>query len=66
MVSSTSSSVYPSADFAWFPLRNPGIVSIPAGFLLGWLGTVMTHHQEASAYEEFEVRALVGIGSDAE
>ena len=26
--------------WSWFPLSNPGIISIPAGFLLGWLGTV--------------------------
>lgn len=66
VVSSTSSSIYPSADFAWFPLQNPGIVSIPAGFFLGWLGTVLTHRQETSSYEEFEVRALVGAGADNE
>ena len=29
-----------SIDFHWFPLDNPGIVSIPLAFLLGWLGTV--------------------------
>ena len=29
----------PARDFAWFPLTNPGIVSIPLGFFLGWLGT---------------------------
>ena len=27
-------------DFHWFPLDNPGIVSIPLAFFLGWLGTV--------------------------
>ena len=25
---------------SWFPLENPGIISIPLGFLFGWLGTV--------------------------
>ena len=30
----------PSVDFHWFPLDNPGIVSIPLAFFLGWLGTV--------------------------
>jgi cation/acetate symporter len=60
VVSSTPDSVYPDADFAWFPLQNPGIVSIPAGFLLGWLGSRLGPRQEASVYEDFEVRALVG------
>ena len=27
-------------DFHWFPLDNPGIISIPLSFLLGWIGTV--------------------------
>ena len=30
----------PSADFAWFPLANPGIVSIPLAFILGIVGTL--------------------------
>ncbi|KUO17483.1 sodium/solute symporter [Streptomyces dysideae] len=63
VVSATPNSLYPDADFAWFPLQNPGIVSIPAGFLLGWLGTVLSpspRQEEASPYEEFEVRMLVG------
>ena len=30
--------VPPSIDFHWFPLENPGIISIPLGFLFGWLG----------------------------
>jgi cation/acetate symporter len=60
VVSSTPDSIYPSADFAWFPLQNPGIVSIPAGFLLGWLGTVLSGRQEGVSNEEFEVRMLVG------
>ncbi|GAB2853221.1 cation acetate symporter [Streptomyces deserti] len=60
VVSSTPASFYPDADFAWFPLQNPGIVSIPAGFLLGWLGTVLSDRQEEPGLEEFEVRMLVG------
>ena len=30
----------PGVDFHWFPLDNPGLVSIPLSFLLGYLGTV--------------------------
>jgi cation/acetate symporter len=60
VVSSTPDSLYPDADFAWFPLQNPGIVSIPAGFLLGWLGSLLGPPQEATVYEDFEVRALIG------
>lgn len=64
IISSQPNSVYPDADFAWFPLQNPGIVSIPAGFLLGWLGSVTGKRPQAgtssTTFEEFEVRALVG------
>ncbi|MGW0842256.1 solute symporter family protein [Streptomyces sp. NPDC002787] len=60
VVSSTPDSVYPNADFAWFPLQNPGIVSIPAGFLLGWFGSRLGPREEATVYEDFEVRALIG------
>ena len=30
----------PNVDFAWFPLANPGIVSIPLAFILGIVGTL--------------------------
>ncbi|WP_374206450.1 hypothetical protein [Streptomyces sp. WAC04114] len=62
VVSSAPGSFYPGVDFAWFPLQNPGIVSIPVGFLLGRLGTVLDKGpaEEPAAHEEFEVRMLVG------
>jgi cation/acetate symporter len=52
-------------DISWFPLENPGIVSIPLGFLLGWLGTI-TSKETASEerYTELEVRALTGAGAE--
>ncbi|MEJ7727531.1 MAG: cation acetate symporter, partial [Actinomycetes bacterium] len=34
------SMLQPPIDFHWFPLDNPGIISIPLAFILGWLGTV--------------------------
>ena len=37
--------MFPDVDFAWFPLENPGIISIPLGFLLGWLGTVLSKEE---------------------
>ena len=40
-VTGASLSLFPAdVDFHWFPLQNPGIVSIPLGFFFGWLGTV--------------------------
>ena len=65
VVSGKPTAMISDADFAWFPLENPGIISIPAGFFFGWLGTV-TSREPASeaAYDEFEVRALTGAGSE--
>ncbi|MBA2574088.1 MAG: cation acetate symporter [Nocardioidaceae bacterium] len=52
-------------DFSWFPLENPGIVSIPIGFLLGYVGSITSREPEAEArYNELEVRALTGAGSE--
>jgi cation/acetate symporter len=54
-----------SIDISWFPLENPGIVSIPLGFLLGYLGSITSKEPEAEErYTELEVRALTGAGSE--
>jgi cation/acetate symporter len=52
-------------DFAIFPLSNPGIVSIPLAFFLGWLGTVLDKNTEDPAKQsEMEVRSLTGVGAE--
>ncbi|MFF2272933.1 cation acetate symporter [Agromyces sp. NPDC058136] len=52
-------------DFAFFPLSNPGIVSIPLAFFLGWLGTVLDKHTEDPLKQsEMEVRSLTGVGAE--
>ncbi|MFK4102890.1 cation acetate symporter [Streptomyces sp. NPDC019531] len=38
-VSGSPTALLPGLDFAVFPLHNPAIVSVPVGFLLGWLGS---------------------------
>jgi cation/acetate symporter len=54
-----------SIDISWFPLENPGLVSIPIGFLLGFLGTISSReHSAEERYTELEVRALTGAGSE--
>ena len=61
-----TASLFPlGVDFSWFPLENPGIVSIPFGFLMGYLGTISSREDEAEArYNELEVRSLTGAGSE--
>jgi cation/acetate symporter len=51
----------PDVDFSWFPLDNPGIVSIPLSFLLGWLGTITSKERsDPQRFAEMEVRSLTG------
>ncbi len=64
-VSGTPTSMIRGADFAWFPLSNPGLVSIPASFLLGVLGTFLGSRERfnAARFAEMEVRSLTGAGA---
>ncbi|MEU5592731.1 cation acetate symporter [Streptomyces sp. NPDC020298] len=61
-VSGDPAALLPDADFAVFPLHNPGLVAVPAGFLLGWLGSVSDRREPRGAdYTETEVRVLAGV-----
>ncbi len=63
-VSGTPTSLIPLVEgglaFNWFPLANPGLVSIPFGFFMGWLGTVTSNERNYAKYAELEVRSLTG------
>ncbi|MFC9387480.1 solute symporter family protein [Streptomyces venezuelae] len=64
VVSGSPESLFPGVDFHLFPLQNPGAVSIPLGFLAGWLGTVTsTEPPDEARHAETEVRALTGAGA---
>jgi cation/acetate symporter len=65
-VSGSPTSMIPGADFALFPLANPGIVSIPLSFLLGVIGTYLGPRDEDDdrRFAEMEVRALTGAGAE--
>lgn len=65
VMSGLPTSLFPDSDWAIFPLNNPGIVSIPLGFLLGVIGTLSSREPAAEErYTELEVRALTGAGSE--
>jgi cation/acetate symporter len=58
-------SFFPDVDLALYPLTNPGIVSIPLSFLLGWLGSVTSKTLEDPVTQaEMEVRSLTGVGAE--
>src|ERR687895_147806 len=45
-----SPTVWPGADseggaFGWYDLANPGIISVPLGFIGCWLGTMLAHER---------------------
>jgi cation/acetate symporter len=50
---------------AIFPLENPGIVSIPLGFLGAVLGTLLRREPQAEQkFTELSVRANTGLGAE--
>ena len=65
VVSGSETALVTGSDWSWFPLSNPGIISIPAGFIFGWLGTITSKEPEAEdRYTELEVRAFTGAGAE--
>jgi cation/acetate symporter len=55
----------PEIDFHWFPLDNPGIVTIPLAFVLGIVGTYLSKERShPEKYAEMEVRSLTGAGAE--
>ncbi|MEV7608077.1 cation acetate symporter [Microbacterium sp. NPDC089320] len=63
--SGSPTSMIPGIDIVLWPMNNPGIVSIPLGFFLGWLGTVTSRTSESPLLAaEMEVRSLTGFGAE--
>jgi cation/acetate symporter len=52
-------------EHAIFPLENPGIVSVPAGFIGAILGTLISRDRESEAmFDQLQVRATTGLGAE--
>ncbi|MEX1658750.1 hypothetical protein ABZ960_37260 [Streptomyces pseudovenezuelae] len=53
-VSGSPTALIPTADFAWFGLSSPAVLSVPAAFLLGWAGSLLGERRagRASGWEE--------------
>lgn len=65
-VSGAPSAMFPNADWSIFPLTSPGLVSIPIGFLCGYIGTLIGKPDNLEALAaEMEVRSLTGVGVEA-
>ena len=49
----------------WFPLENPGIISVPLGFFAAVLGTLLSREVTSDAkFDELMVRANTGLGAE--
>jgi cation/acetate symporter len=66
-----SPTVWPGPDseggaISWYTLTQPGIISVPLGFIGCWLGTVMSTEREAArSFDELYVRSETGLGAEA-
>jgi cation/acetate symporter len=57
--------LYPPPEVPPFPLTQPGIVSIPLGFIAAIVATLCTREPEAEArFAELSVRANTGLGAE--
>nr|WP_309088239.1 sodium/solute symporter [Domibacillus sp.] len=46
---------------ALFPLTNPAIISVPAGFIAGYIGSIVSAKADARKYAEVAVKANTGL-----
>ena len=61
---SASSMLGEGVNFAWFPLTNPALVSVPLAFLAGWLGTITSKKPaDGELAIEMEMRSMTGAGA---
>ncbi|MEU6356914.1 cation acetate symporter [Streptomyces sp. NPDC047072] len=64
LVSGSPLAAFPEADFNWLPFTTTGLATIPAGFLFGWAGTVLSGRRKAEEqrrqYEAVEGWILAG------
>ncbi|MFI2351607.1 cation acetate symporter [Streptomyces sp. NPDC019443] len=59
LVSGSAQAIFPDSDFTWFPYTTTGLVSVPVGFLAGWLGTVFARRSPgARRQEEYDYDAV--------
>jgi cation/acetate symporter len=65
VVSATPTSLVPSANFDWFLLHNPELISMPSGFRCGFVGTLISKELHAPGRsDELSLRALTGAGAE--
>lgn len=59
-VSGTEYALWPDSSFDWYPFQTPGIVSVPAAFILGWLGSTRSPGDSEIDFRNLEYRIMTG------
>jgi cation/acetate symporter len=65
-----SPTVWPGPDseggaLSWYDLTQPGLISVPLGFIGCWLGTMLSREPKAeSKFDELYVRSETGLGAE--
>ncbi|MER7970402.1 MULTISPECIES: cation acetate symporter [unclassified Streptomyces] len=69
LVSGSPLSAFPDAHFDWFPFNTTALASVPAGFLAGWITTLLTSRRSGDRadgrFEALEHLLLAGPAKPA-
>ncbi|MFD4510262.1 transporter [Streptomyces sp. NPDC058457] len=66
IVSGTPFALWPEASFDWYPYQTPGLVSVPAAFVLGWLGSITAPAAPEVGFQRMQYRILTGREAEPE
>ncbi|QKZ24671.1 cation acetate symporter [Streptomyces chartreusis] len=59
-VSGTNYALWPEANFDWYPFQSPGLISVPAAFILGWLGSKRPQRDTGNDFRSIQYRITTG------
>jgi cation/acetate symporter len=60
---SNATALFSCTTAAPIPLENPGLISIPIGFIFAAIGALTSKEKDEDKYAELEVRSLTGAGA---
>ncbi|MEV6013511.1 transporter [Streptomyces sp. NPDC051976] len=64
VVSGTEFALWPEVNFNWYPFQTPGLVSVPAAFVLGWFGSVSSPEESELDFRHMQFRIMTGKAVD--
>ncbi|GAA3449366.1 cation acetate symporter [Dactylosporangium matsuzakiense] len=60
---SNATALFSCTTAAPIPLENPGLISIPIGFIFAAIGAMTSKERDSDKYAELEARSLTGAGA---